>query len=474
VCSSDLALAGDVGQALANGHEALAERLAREWAELFPDAWYIELQRAGQPGTEAYVRQAVALAGRLGLPVVATHPVQFLRRKDFEAHEARVCIAEGYTLTDKRRPREFTDDQYFKSQAEMCDLFADIPEALENSVEIARRCSLTVQLDKSFLPIFPTPEGMSLEDFLAREARQGLEVRLAQIYPNEEERARQRPRYEERLQFEIDTIIQMGFPGYFLIVADFIQWAKCNGVPVGPGRGSGAGSLVAYSLRITDLDPLTYALLFERFLNPERVSMPDFDIDFCQDNRYHVIEYVRTRYGKEAVSQIATFGTMASRAVLRDVGRVLDLPYGLCDRLSKLIPLDGPKPVSLARALEMEPQLTEMMRDTNDGEAIKKLWGLAESLEGLARNVGMHAGGVLIAPGKLSDFSPLYIADGPDAVPVSQFDKDDVEAVGLVKFDFLGLRNLTIIDLALDYVERLEGMPNIINKQVKILLRFSK
>ncbi len=451
------ALAGDVGQALANGHEAQAERLAHEWAQLFPDAWYIELQRAGQPGAENYVRQAVALAGRLGLPVVATHPVQFLRRGDFEAHEARVCIAEGYTLTDKRRPREFTSDQYFKSQAQMCALFADIPEALENAVEIARRCSLTVQLDKSFLPIFPTPEGMSLDGFLAQEARQGLEARLAQLYPDEEERERQRPRYEERLQFEIDTIIQMGFPGYFLIVADFIQWAKNNGVPVGPGRGSGAGSLVAYSLRITDLDPLAYALLFERFLNPERVSMPDFDIDFCQDNRNRVIEYVRMRYGREAVSQIATFGTMASRAVVRDVGRVLDLPYGLCDRLSKLIPLDGPKPVSLARALEMEPQLVEMMRDSNDGEAIRKLWSLAESLEGLTRNVGMHAGGVLIAPGKLTDFCPLYLADAAEAVPVSQFDKDDVEAVGLVKFDFLGLRNLTIIELALKYVKRLEG-----------------
>jgi DNA polymerase-3 subunit alpha len=451
------ALNGDVGQALANGNEALAERLAREWAQLFPDAWYIELQRAGQPGTEVYVRQAVALAGRLGLPVVATHPVQFLRYGDFEPHEARVCIAEGHALGDKRRPREFTEEQYFKSQEEMCALFADIPEALENSVEIARRCSLTLQMDKSFLPLFPTPEGMGLDDFLAREARQGLDTRLAQLYPDEEERARQRPRYEERLQFEIDTIVQMGFPGYFLIVADFIQWAKNNGVPVGPGRGSGAGSLVSYSLRITDLDPLAYALLFERFLNPERVSMPDFDIDFCQDNRHRVIEYVRTRYGKEAVSQIATFGTMASKAVVRDVGRVLGLPYGLCDRISKLIPLDGPKPVPLARALEMEPQLTEMMRDTNDGEAIQKLWSLAEPLEGLTRNVGMHAGGVLIAPGKLTDFCPLYIADGADAVPVSQFDKDDVEAVGLVKFDFLGLRNLTIIELALDYVERLEG-----------------
>ncbi|MDR3214157.1 MAG: DNA polymerase III subunit alpha, partial [Azoarcus sp.] len=348
-------------------------------------------------------------------------------------------------------------EQYFKRQEEMCALFADIPEALENSVEIARRCSLTVQLGKNFLPLFPTPEGMSLDDYLAREAREGLEARLAQLYPDATERERQRPRYEERLQFEIDTIVQMGFPGYFLIVADFIRWARHNGVPVGPGRGSGAGSLVAYSLSITDLDPLEYALLFERFLNPERVSMPDFDIDFCQDNRYRVIEYVRSRYGKDAVSQIATFGTMASKAVVRDVGRVLDLPYGLCDRLSKLIPLDGPKPVSLARAYEMEPQIGEMMQDGNDGESIQKLWSLAQPLEGLSRNVGMHAGGVLIAPGKLTDFCPLYIADGDDATPVSQFDKDDVEAVGLVKFDFLGLRNLTIIELALDYVERLEG-----------------
>ncbi|MDR2926399.1 MAG: DNA polymerase III subunit alpha [Azoarcus sp.] len=451
------AMAGDVGHALANGQETLAERLAREWTQIFPDAWYIELQRAGQPGTEAYVRQAVALAARLGLPVVATHPVQFLRPEDFEAHEARVCIAEGYVLADKRRPREFTAEQYFKSQSEMCALFADIPEALENSVEIARRCSLSVQLGKSFLPLFPTPENVSLDKYLAQEAREGLEARLAQLYPADDERARQRPRYEDRLQFEIDTIIQMGFSGYFLIVADFIRWAKNNGVPVGPGRGSGAGSLVAYSLRITELDPLAYALLFERFLNPERVSMPDFDIDFCQDNRYRVIEYVRERYGREAVSQIATFGTMASRAVVRDVGRVLDLPYGLCDRLSKLIPHDGPKPVPLARALDMEPQIAEMMRDANDGEAIQKLWSLAEPLEGLTRNVGMHAGGVLIAPNKLTDFCPLYIADGADAVPVSQFDKDDVEAVGLVKFDFLGLRNLTIIELALDYVQRLEG-----------------
>ncbi|MFN3987859.1 MAG: DNA polymerase III subunit alpha [Rhodocyclaceae bacterium] len=451
------AMAGDVGQALINGNPELAERLAAQWAERFPGRFYIELQRAGHPGTESYVRAALRLAAHVGLPVVATHPVQFLKPDDFKAHEARVCIAQGYVLADKRRPRDFTAEQYLKSQDEMCELFADIPEALENAVEIARRCSLTVQLGKNFLPLFPTPEGMTLDDFLVFEARRGLEERLVELYPDADERARQRSRYEERLKFETDTIIQMGFPGYFLIVADFIIWAKENGVPVGPGRGSGAGSLVAYSLRITDLDPLEYALLFERFLNPERVSMPDFDIDFCQDNRYRVIEYVRDRYGKEAVSQIATFGTMASKAVVRDVGRVLDLPYGLCDRLSKLVPIEGAKPVSLAKAYEMEPQIGEMMRDGNDGESVQELWSLAEPLEGLSRNVGMHAGGVLIAPGKLTDFCPLYIADGDDATPVSQFDKDDVEAVGLVKFDFLGLRNLTIIQLAVEYVERLTG-----------------
>ncbi|MDD3353315.1 DNA polymerase III subunit alpha, partial [Zoogloea sp.] len=448
---------GDIGQALANGNTRMAEQLAADWAARFPGGFYIELQRAGHPGTETYIREALQLASRLDLPVVATHPIEFTRPEDFKAHEARVCIAQGYVLSDKRRPKEFTEQQYFKTQAEMCELFADIPEALENSVEIARRCSLTIQLGKNFLPLFPTPDGMTLDDFLIAEAKRGLEARLQQLYPHPEERERQRQRYEERLKFETDTIVQMGFPGYFLIVADFIQWAKNNGVPVGPGRGSGAGSLVAYSLNITDLDPLEYALLFERFLNPERVSMPDFDIDFCQDNRYRVIEYVRERYGKDAVSQIATFGTMASKAVVRDVGRVLDLPYGLCDRLSKLIPVVQNKPLSLSDAREQEPQINELMSDSSDGESIQELWSLAEPLEGLTRGVGMHAGGVLIAPGKLTDFCPLYIADGEDATPVSQFDKDDVEAVGLVKFDFLGLRNLTIIELALEYVERLTG-----------------
>ena len=451
------AVQGDIGAALLSGNTAQAEALAQDWAARFPDAFYLEIQRTGRDEDERHVQAALALAARCELPVVATHPVQFLRADDFEAHEARVCIAQGNVLDDARRPHDFTAQQYFKTQAQMGELFADLPEALENTLEIARRASLTLQLGKPSLPQFPTPEGMSLDDFLVQQAREGLEERLAVLYPDAAEREQQRARYEERLRFELDTIIQMGFPGYFLIVADFINWAKRNDVPVGPGRGSGAGSLVAYCLRITDLDPLAYALLFERFLNPERVSMPDFDIDFCQDKRYQVIEYVRQRYGSEAVSQIATFGTMASKAVVRDVGRVLGMSYGLCDRLSKLIPLEGPKPVSLARAYDLEPQIGEMMEDEGDGDAVRELWRLAQPLEGLCRNVGMHAGGVLIAPGKLTDFCPVYLADGHDAVPVSQFDKDDVEAIGLVKFDFLGLRNLTIIDLALRYIERMEG-----------------
>jgi DNA polymerase-3 subunit alpha len=443
---------GDVGQALLAGNESRAESLAAEWAASFPGRFYIELQRTGHPQVEVYTQQAAALSGRLGLPAVATHPVQFLDPDDYRAHEARVCIAEGYVLSDQRRPKKFTEQQYFKSQAEMAELFADFPEALANSVEIAKRCNLSVQLGKNYLPLFPTPEGMTLDDYLCQRAAEGLTARLMELFPDPARRAEQEPIYRERLDFETKTIVQMGFSGYFLIVADFINWAKHNGVPVGPGRGSGAGSLVAYSLGITDLDPLRYALLFERFLNPERVSMPDFDVDFCQDNRWRVIEYVRDTYGADAVSQIATFGTMAAKAVVRDVGRVLDLPYNFCDQLSKLIPAQPGKQYSLDEALEMEPQLKE--RYDNE-EEVRELFELARKLEGLTRNVGMHAGGVLIAPGKLTDFCPLYVAAGADSV-VSQYDKDDVEAIGLVKFDFLGLRNLTIIDLAVKYIQRLD------------------
>ncbi len=444
---------GEVGVTLLNGNQATAYQLAMEWAALFPGRFYLEVQRTGFAREETHLRETVRLAAELGLPVVATHPVQFISVDDYKAHETRVCIAEGYVLNDKRRVRQFTAQQYFKTQAEMAALFAELPEALQNSVEIAKRCNLTLKLGKPHLPDFPTPHGESLDNFLHAESELGLQQRMMQLFPDDAVRAAKMPEYSGRLTFEIATIIKMGYPGYFLIVADFIRWAKLNGVPVGPGRGSGAGSLVAYSLGITDIDPLRYALLFERFLNPERVSMPDFDVDFCQDGRERVIEYVKLKYGAQSVSQIATFGTMASKAVIRDVGRVLDFPYGLCDRLSKLVPLDGVKPVSLKKARELEPEFNAII---NSEEGVEELLELGERLEDLTRNVGMHAGGVLIAPGKLTDFCPLYCAEGSDSV-VSQFDKDDVELAGLVKFDFLGLRTLTILDWAMRHIARMHG-----------------
>src|SRR5881397_1079137 len=367
------AAAGDVGQALLSDQSPLAERLARDWAKLFPGRYYIELQRAGFANTEALLSRSVALATRVGLPVVATHPVQFLEPEDFKAHEAHVCIAQGYVLGDQRRPKLFTAEQYFKRRAEMVKLFADLPQALDNSVEIARRCNLEIELGKSRLPAFPTPPGVTVDQHLENAAEAGLARRLEKLGLRGDAAAR----YRERLVFEIRTIVQMGFAGYFLIVADFINWARTNGVPVGPGRGSGAGSLVAYSLGITDLDPLRYDLLFERFLNPERVSMPDFDIDFCQDGRDRVIDYVRDKYGAQSVSQIATFGTLAARAVVRDVGRVLDLGYGEVDRIAKLIPFE--LGITLEKALLMEPQLKELMQQN---EEVAQLMGLALSLEG--------------------------------------------------------------------------------------------
>ncbi len=445
------AAGGEIGLALASDNLVAAENLAKEWAALFPGRFYLELQRAGFPQTETLVARTVKLATKLKLPVVATHPVQFVAPDDFKAHEARVCISQGYVLGDQRRPKQFTPDQYFKTQEEMAALFADIPQSLENSIQIARRCSLSIELGKSKLPLFPTPDGVTIDAYLHRLSEEGLSARLERLYPEAPVRAENAQRYADRLEFEIKTIIQMGFAGYFLIVADFINWAKKNGVPVGPGRGSGAGSLVAYSLGITDLDPLRYDLLFERFLNPERVSMPDFDIDFCQDGRDRVIGYVRDKYGAASVSQIATFGTMAARAVIRDCGRVLDLGYNFCDQIAKLIPFQPGKTITLAMAREMEPLLAE--REQNEDE-VRQLLELGGKLEGLTRNVGMHAGGVLIAPGKLTDFCPLYAAEGTENV-ISQLDKDDVEAVGLVKFDFLGLTTLTVLDWAVRYVKLL-------------------
>ncbi len=444
------AQAGPVGQALLQGDDARAADIALQLAALFPHRFYLELQRAGRPDDEAHVTAAVQLAARLGLPVVATHPVQFTRADDHEAHEARVCISEGEILGNQRRVRRFTREQYFKSAAQMTELFADVPSAVANTLEIARRCNLVLSLGKPRLPDFPTPDGMPIDAYFRLASAEGLRERLLQLYPDEAERERQRPRYEERLAFELDTILKMGFPGYFLIVGDFINWAKNNGCPVGPGRGSGAGSLVAYALKITDLDPLAYNLLFERFLNPERVSMPDFDIDFCQGNRDRVIEYVKQKYGREAVSQIATFGTMAARAAVRDVGRVLDMSYTFCDGISKLIPNKPGTHITIAEALKQEPQLAERYQKEDE---VRTLLDLAQKLEGLTRNVGMHAGGVLIAPGKLTDFTPLYQQPGSESA-VSQYDKDDVEAAGLVKFDFLGLATLTILELAREFIVR--------------------
>ncbi len=458
---------GAVGQALVANDTARADGLARRLAGIFRNRFYVELQRAGLPGNEAHVRAAAQLAARLQLPVVATHPVQFETPDDFDAHEARVCVAEGEMLTNPKRVKRFGREQYFKTQAQMEALFADIPSAIANTVEIAKRCSLSLVLGKPQLPDFPTPlvdgRPLAMAEYFSILSHEGLVERLKQRYPNEAERETQRPRYVERLDFEIRTILKMGFPGYFLIVADFINWAQKNGCPVGPGRGSGAGSLVAYSLNITGLDPLQYNLLFERFLNPERVSMPDFDIDFCQGNRDRVIDYVKQKYGRDAVSQIATFGTMAAKAALRDIGRVLGMGYGHVDSIAKLIPAPPGKQVTLAK-LPVPPDLPDPgliyarkeapeleQREAAD-EEVAELLALATRVEGITRNVGMHAGGVLIAPGKITDFCPLYMQPGSDSA-VSQFDKDDVEAIGLVKFDFLGLATLTILELAKDFIK---------------------
>jgi DNA polymerase-3 subunit alpha len=437
-----------------------ARAMAQRLAALFPGRFYLELQRAGLPNHEPHVRAAVPLAAELGLPVVATHPVQFLEPDDFDAHEARVCIAEGELLANPKRVRRFTREQWFRPATRcMARLFADLPSALANTLEIARRCNLILVLGKAQLPDFPTPDGSPIEDYFRRASQAGLERRLLHLYPDAAERERQRPAYAQRLAFEIDTIVTMGFPGYFLIVADFISWAKANACPVGPGRGSGAGSLVAYVLSITDLDPLRYQLLFERFLNPDRVSMPDFDIDFCQGNRDRVIDYVKDKYGRDAVSQIATFGTMAAKAALRDVGRVLGMGYGHVDSIAKLIPAPPGKTVTLAK-LPAEPdggliyarkEAPELEQREAEDEEVAELLALATRVEGITRNIGMHAGGVLIAPGRITDFCPLYQQPGSDSA-VSQFDKDDVEAIGLVKFDFLGLATLTILELAKDFI----------------------
>ncbi|MBT2786907.1 MULTISPECIES: DNA polymerase III subunit alpha [unclassified Halomonas] len=449
---------GEIGRHLLSDHEQDARVLLQEWQAAFPERFYLELIRTGRPLEEACVHASVKLAIETGTPVVATNDVRFLEREDYWAHETRVAIGEGKALDDPRRERRYTEEQYLKSPDEMAALFADIPEALENSVMIAERCSVDVRLGEIFLPEFGIPEGMTQDEFFRKVSHDGLTERLDFLFPAEryprdsEEYQAIDQRYRDRLEFELNVIIQMGFPGYFLIVMDFIQWAKDNSVPVGPGRGSGAGSLVAYAQKITDLDPIGYDLLFERFLNPERVSMPDFDVDFCMEKRDKVIEYVAERYGRNAVSQIVTFGTMAAKAVVRDVARAQGRPYSLGDKLSKLIPFEVG--MTLAKAIEQEPALKEFIG--NDEEA-EEIWEMALKLEGTTRGTGKHAGGVVIAPTKLTDFSPL-LCDEDGSGLVVQFDKNDIEEAGLVKFDFLGLRTLTIIDWALEMVDKVRSV----------------
>ncbi|QIM62611.1 DNA polymerase III subunit alpha [Pasteurellaceae bacterium Orientalotternb1] len=464
---------GDVGKALLKENQAEAESLLEFYQIHFPNHYYLSLCRTGRADEERYIQQAVRFAQHFAIPVVAVNDVVFLKEDDFDAHEIRVAIHDSYTLDDPKRPKKYSPQQYFRSEEEMCALFADLPQAIENTIKIAQRCNVTIRLGEYFLPNFPTGE-LSTEDYLVQKSREGLEERLEFLFPDPEERANKRSVYDERLQIELDVINQMGFPGYFLIVMEFIQWSKDNDIPVGPGRGSGAGSLVAYALKITDLDPLEFDLLFERFLNPERVSMPDFDVDFCMDGRDRVIEHVSETYGRQAVSQIITFGTMAAKAVIRDVGRVLGHPYSFVDRISKLIPPDPG--MTLEKAFNVEPKLQELY---DSDEEVEALIDMARKLEGVTRNAGKHAGGVVIAPTAITDFSPLY-CDSQGLHPVTHFDKNDVEYAGLVKFDFLGLRTLTIIKWALEMINarltkegkepvRIESIPLDDEKAFKLL-----
>ncbi|HSW71094.1 MAG TPA: DNA polymerase III subunit alpha, partial [Gammaproteobacteria bacterium] len=436
---------GDLGRALLNNDQKQLQSLQHFWNKFFPERYYLELRRTGRPLEKEYLQKALAFSEYASFPLVATNDVRFLHREDFEAHEARICIQEGQILADPKRPRLYSDQQYLRSPEEMCQLFADLPEALENTVEIAKRCNVMLTLGKYFLPHCSVPDNLSAETYLSQAAQTGLEERLQTEF-EPASAPKQRQPYDQRLEYELQIINSMGFAGYYLIVADFTHWAKENGIPVGPGRGSGPGSLVAYALKITDIDPLRYELLFERFLNPERVSLPDFDIDFCIEGRDRVIEYVMQKNGRDSVAQVITYGTMAAKAVVRDVGRVLGMPYSAVDKIAKLIPFE--LGITLDQALKQEPLLNERYQQE---EEIRTLIDLARKLEGLTRNAGKHAGGIVIAPGKLSDFTPIYCEPQEEHV-VTQFDKDDVEAVGLVKFDFLGLKTLTIMNHALQVI----------------------
>lgn len=479
-----------IGNVLIGSAPERADELINEWKTCFDDRLYFAIKRTQRQGEDNFIKASIHAAAKHNLPIIAHNDVRFLEQDDFEAHEARVCITNSYVLADPNRPREYSEQQYLKTQQEMQQLFADLPQVCANTIQLAQRCNVILRLGENFLPDFPIPpefkpteanqakypDDKLIDAYFRVLSEQGLEQRLDKLFPINERDSDEwlekhdgmnweafRQAYDERLETELNIIIGMGFPGYFLIVMDFIRWSKENDVPVGPGRGSGAGSLVAYALDITDLDPLHYELLFERFLNPERVSMPDFDIDFCIEGRDRVISYVSETYGRDAVSQIITFGTMAAKAVIRDVARVQGKSYGLADRMSKLIP--ATPGISLSDAIEDKEtgaQLKDLITNENnmDYEDASEIWEMALKLEGITRNTGKHAGGVLIAPNKITDFSAIYADD--EGHRVSQFDKDDVEAAGLVKFDFLGLRNLTVIAAAvknINHRRKKEGKP---------------
>lgn len=442
---------GSFSNSLLHSDNSIIEKNCEKWLSLFENRYYLEIQRIGLKGQNNHINNVIEYSEKFSIPVVASNNARFLNHDDFEAHEARVCIYQGYTLNDARRPKQYTEQQYIRSSEDMQELFSDIPEAIENTIKISQRCNIEFTLGENFLPNFSVNDDETQDQRLINDAKAGLQKIINDDDSLTEEKSAE---YFKRLDVEINVITSMGFSGYFLIVADFIRWAKENGIPVGPGRGSGAGSLVAYALDITELDPLEYDLLFERFLNPERVSLPDFDIDFCMDRRDEVIEYVAMKYGRDHVSQIITYGTMAAKAVIRDVGRVLGFPYGFVDQIAKLIPFEIG--MTLDRAMEEEKELRQRY---NAEEDVKTLVDLAKKLEGLSRNAGRHAGGLIIAPKPLTDYMPLYCEEGSQST-VSQFDMGDVESIGLVKFDFLGLRTLTIIDWALRDVNRIKKQNN--------------
>lgn len=439
---------GDIGQMILNKKLDAAANKIDYWKRIFADRYYLSIARINRKNEKWHNNACIYLAAHQQVPLVATNDSRFMYNTDFNAHEARVCINQGLIVADSRRQKTYTRDQYLATPDEMIEKFKDIPEAIQNTVEIAKRCHFSFELGEYFLPAFPIPEGETEDQYFRRYTKELLAIYLEKSgavegYTEED--------YYQRLTFEVDIILQMGFPGYFLIVADFINWSKENKIPVGPGRGSGAGSLVAFVMRITDLDPLEYELLFERFLNPERLSMPDFDVDFCMDRRDEVIEYVTKTYGVNQVSQIITFGTMSAKAVVRDVGRVLGYPYPMVDGIAKLIPND--LGITLDKALKESAELN-LKKETDEDAG--ELLDMALQLEGTIRNTGKHAGGVVIAPSKLSDFCPVYKDEHAEGI-LSQYDKDDVETIGLVKFDFLGLRTLTIIDNA---VQAINKIPN--------------